>query len=1086
MMFIFKFNLSIFAFLFAFSSYGNSISEFNFDKGAEGWAFYGKGEGQYSKKEGRKNDGSLYLSAQWGDEKTAHYYLENLKPGVYEFSAWIKMFEVQLPAQGDALWHFYDNGSGIESVFRDVHGSCEWSQIKYKVKVTSNGSLDLWFRLKVPGRVWIDDITLRPEVKGSSDKLLTRFPLKKESLQKYLNSEKAIPSTRLRGMELFSFEKSQEELEKGHPFNSFNSKKYTDGIRSAELNQGQYYNFDLKKLPANDWSAFEYIELDIYNPLDRSVQFYLVLGDSSSNNYWSKLNHKTKLASGWNTLSFNLKQWVGERGSHKLKRSLDLKNLKEFFVVVDPDNKIPTTKKFLLDKIRLSSDESPVLPKEILAFDFTNHPKNAMPGFTPVTSQSLYRNERGFGFVKPKFWRMQDSVYADTLNRYSISMTEGSFRIKLPNGRYQIHLNINSMGYWDVPFWRNRTIYLQGLPAFKESRSFGKDYLYDYLIFEETEPVIGDHPFDLYLKRIFSPYVKEVFVNEGYLDIGFEGDASSIGLNSLILFKKENTKIGQEFLANLEEYQKKSYSRIIRSIPPRELGKNIKRKKHVALVNLSSRLEPKDYREPVKTQVKFLGLKSMRLRQLIQFHGVGSETKFKLSLSKLKTKKGDQISGKDIVLSRLMNSFISENLNHETYLLGGKYFRADHGGEFLVPKDESRYILLEIPISKNLKTGLYSGFLKVNFNKEELQVPIEVRVKSKKLPEVMLPVGFLGLDPLQKSYFSGKGYEKLRWLYRDKALKILSKRGFTSFSGLPKVPIVKDGEDWSLDFRPLEQLLRKANRYGFKGPYFSYGGEFPSEYFDDLYDYDKKTKQSNHKKLLAPFEAGLKKLDTQIVYTFSDEAGGYSDKIKSDLEFAKFVKANYPTLRLGGFTQTGVEELKELNNMFDFGFYANFNKSLGKMKNQKWGAYNGTPRALDDPRFGFGPMLFAAQKEGLSHYLDWHMAAYNNYPYFDLDGRESEIAMVYPRSDGSLAPSLKLELSAEGLQDYRLLLLLEKLVKRKNPKNELFRKVAKKWLSKVLKTHSLYQGKEPFTARNKGAYSKFKGELLKHVSNLLN
>ena len=109
------------------------------------------------------------------------------------------------------------------------------------------------------------------------------------------------------------------------------------------------------------------------------------------------------------------------------------------------------------------------------------------------------------------------------------------------------------------------------------------------------------------------------------------------------------------------------------------------------------------------------------------------------------------------------------------------------------------------------------------------------------------------------------------------------------------------------------------------------------------------------------------------------------------------------------------------------------------------------------------------------------MAAYNNYPYFDLDGRESEVAMFYPKSDGSLLTTLKFELSAEGLQDYRLLLLLERSLKRKSAKNKLYFEETKKWISKLLKLYSIDRSKEPFSHKTRKDYSLFKSKLLKHL-----
>lgn len=1081
-----KIYLNIFLYLFSFVAIAMpSATDFDFSNDLENWIITGSGEGKWDKTEGYYKDGSLYLSTQWGDERTANYQMSNLKAGLYELTAWVKMFEVQLPSKGDAFSLFYNNGIGVKSVFRDVHGSSEWSQIKYNVTVTEKGILDIWFRLKTPGKIWIDDISLVKTNEPSMQSIFTRSSLKLSSLKKYLKSETPQPQTKNREIELFSFEKTQEEMETGHPFVELDKTIPLEGLNSAILRHNKKYSFNLKKMKVSNWSAFEYIELSVYNPIERAVPFYLVLSDSDSVNYWSQLNHKTKLAKGWNKLSFNLKQWLGERGKHKIKRSLDLKDLKKFFITVDPGSKHPTSRKFLIDKIRLTSKKSPIIPKGVFAFDFTNHSENVVPGFFPVTSQTLFRKEREYGFVDAKFWKMQDSVYANKLHRYSISLTEGSFRIKLPNGRYIVHLVIDGLGYKEIPFWRNRALYLQNKPVFKESRPFGKDYLIDYLRFEGNEPGVNDNPYDSFLSKIFKTHTLEAFVSNGVLDLGFKGDPTGINLNSLIIYEKKMKKTGDTFLRDLDNYERENYARLTRKTPATKRGLKTRKKTEVSLVSLSSRIEPTDYLNGVKTELNFWGPKGMRHRQLIQLYGLEKDSSFKLKLGKLKTKNGNLLSTKGIQIKRLVNTFISENLNHETYLLAGKYFKSAKNKNILVPKGESRFVLLDIPVNEEQKGGVYTGFFKVSVNKTSKLIPVEIKVNTKKLPKVDLAVGFIGLDPLTKTHFRGTGYKKLRWLYRDKALKLLGSRGFTSFSGFPKAPILKRGETWDIDMTPVKRVFSKAKKYGLTGPFFSYGGDFPEEYFSAINEHDPQSRIDLHKKMSPIFEAALSSIPKEMfVYTYRDEVEGNSGKIESDTEYAKFLKKNYSSLKIGGFSQIASKEQDLLNRQFDYGLYTNFKKGYFS-KDQKWGTFNGSPKALDDPRFGFGPILFAASKEGLSHYLDWHTSNYNNYPYFDLDGRESEVAMFYPKSDGSLLTTLKFELSSEGLQDYRLLKMLEKSLRRNSPKKALFKKNAQKWLNKQLKLHSLYSSNDPFKTWGKGNYTKFQQELRKHLKSLL-
>ena len=139
----------------------------------------------------------------------------------------------------------------------------------------------------------------------------------------------------------------------------------------------------------------------------------------------------------------------------------------------------------------------------------------------------------------------------------------------------------------------------------------------------------------------------------------------------------------------------------------------------------------------------------------------------------------------------------------------------------------------------------------------------------------------------------------------------------------------------------------------------------------------------------------------------------------------------FPFLSLGGFGLFDNENSNKLNSFFEYGFYSSLNQNDKKEiteKHLKWGFYNGSAGNLDDPRFFFGPGLYWARNQGLSHYLDWHFSSVNNYPYYDFDGRESDVVMFYPSSNGQIYPSLKFEMAKEGLHFFQKLKLIENIV----------------------------------------------------------
>ncbi|CAM9961385.1 unnamed protein product, partial [Chrysoparadoxa australica] len=156
--------------------------------------------------------------------------------------------------------------------------------------------------------------------------------------------------------------------------------------------------------------------------------------------------------------------------------------------------------------------------------------------------------------------------------------------------------------------------------------------------------------------------------------------------------------------------------------------------------------------------------------------------------------------------------------------------------------------------------------------------------------------------------------------------------------------------------------------------------------------------------------------------------GGYSNNVERDLKRATFLKKNFGNLRLGGYSHWKDGErggLERLNKTFDVitlngvGFSA-----LNWLKKQEksWGFYNQAEGNRDNPYQTFGRSLWGwSRKQGFSHYLEWNSSAIQNLPYFDLDGREADVAVGIPSKDGRLKPTLKLFQAAEGLQDFRWL-----------------------------------------------------------------
>ena len=978
-----------------------SAETFTFDKSFEDWGSWGNGFAEHQVDVGHNSKGSIHLSTDWDEAQTIHYTWSNLRPGLYKVKAYVRGQNIQPHNDKTSFWHFYDSGSGTESVFTELNGSYDWRKIEYTINVPKK-DLTIWFRLKSPGQAWIDDFSLEPATSAQSLSIENPKPLRESAtLKKAMNSKKELM--------VLDFDKAV----RSHPFSVTS---IPEGGKSGRLASQKYYNFDPTSFMAGNWSQYDRIQLDLYNGNPEFVEFYLTVGDHLTTNYWSQLNHKTHLAPGWNHLSFSLTQLLGERGSHRFNRSLDLTKIKKWFIVLDHNQKFKANSNFYIDNIKFTADPYPVPESGVMAFDFTSQKDNQDSGFKKVTTQNSYNSESGFGFVDPKFWRVEDSQWVGAPYRYSIGIQSGSFKVKLPNGNYQLSLSFERLGYWDVSFWKDRTIIVNGKAVFKESRSNGRDYLKDYLKFESIVPNAHDHPFDLYLSKIFTPHEFSFQVTKGELELEVDGDATGISLNSLIIWKTEDLAKAQKFIAETNKRLKKEFDWMTRSLDPssKKLPDQL-----ISVIEPSLTLKPGEIAPAVQQSLVFKGGNGEKPYQLIQIRGNGE---LSWSLGDLKNSNGNTLKATQLSFFELIPQFISPDLNHETYLVAAKFLKPLRRHAIELDGENTKYVWIQLNVETGSIPGLYKGELKIAGK----VIPLQVDIASYTLPKLNFPVGFFGPDPITPSYFSGGGLDRLTLDYKLKAINILGEAGFTTFSSLPAVKVKPD---YSLDTKQIDEVLTAASRAGMAQEYFSYGGKFPQQLIDGSSRPNGMSENDFYKNVAPNLKAYLNRPGMpKIIHTFSDEAGGYSDRVKEDIELGKKLKAHLPFMLRGGFGSKHETATKELNALFDYGIYSNVSKSqlYSLKRSEKWGSYNVTPGNLDDPRFTFGPGVYYARHAGLNHYLEWHSSAVNNYPYYDLDGRESDVVMFMPTSAGELYTTIRFELAVEGITVLRKLMLLEK------------------------------------------------------------
>lgn len=989
--------MKIFILLSCFISHLVFAEDFSFSRDDRSqWQFYGDGVGRYDYREGRNQKGTLHLSSNPGQVQTAFIELKNIENGKYQIDFYLKSKNAIANQDKTNIWHFYQTQNDTQDVFRELSGQYDWRKVSYTINVTQK-KVTFWFRALGASEYWVDDFSMK---KTSRDISLNIEPAKKLAITpKLMSNRGTTKEIQNQVRTLYSFEKD----EYGHPFTRRN------GV--GDFSPQEFYNFQLGDLKKIDWNIYDRLEMDVFNPNDVLADFNVTLADEKSDAYWNQLNHKQMLSPGWNKVSLSLKQYVGERGSHKILRSLEMNRLKKFFVVIDPDKKIAFTKnKFSIDNIRISSNSYPILPTDIYLINFTDQKSIAIPQYTNVTVNDVYSKESQVGFEKPEFFRVEDSVYASALTKNTIGIKKGSFKISLPNGAYKIKLVANKLGYWDVPFWKDRNLYINSKIAFKESRSDVNSFVKDILIFENVIPQINDNPFDLYLNKIFKPIELDVVVSSGVLDIGFDADVTGFDLNYLIIARKTKLNELARFEKELLLHNRKEFFWLSNSLdkvasPIKQINKDM-----LGFVKASLKLGPYKEESTFKEQ-RWVSGKNQINYAILQIPKTAIAEKVVVDVSEFKN--GPNKLPAPLV-NTLVNQYSSPDMNHETYLLAGKFITELKNNRYTTTPNQSSYVVLTFTTPQEALKGEYESNVLVTVGqfKKEFKLKLNVLALDVKKTQISFPVGYFGLDPMVYSYYTNSEYERLRQEFRLKALNYLALAGFTTFSGLPS------------EEKYLDEVLTKASSLGFKTVY-SYGGKFPQSHIDEILKATGAKRETSKKKLK---DILSNKKWPKIVYTYSDEAGGYSDNLKIDIEKGKLLKKEVPFLGIGGFSSFHNKELHELNKIFDYGFYFNVTKDGQKLiqdAKQTWGFYNGSPTNLDDPRFAFGPALYVARINGAGQYLEWHSSANHNYPYYDFDGRESDVVLFYPKTNGKLELSLRYLMSAEAISFYKKLSYLE-------------------------------------------------------------
>lgn len=817
------------------------------------------------------------------------------------------------------------------------------------------------------------------------------------------------------------------------------------GVLNGKGSPGEYIRFKVNKQIITDLKENDLVKLVINNPTVEEALFFLVMEDEESKDYWSRLNYKSTLTPGENTLYFRLTDKVGQRGSQKNTRKFNFSKLLKLYAIVDPDNEISSSKEFEIRNIEFQKIPLVEVPKDILYFDFALKGKlNPVIGSHVVTDSTEFNLGAGAGFSHIELWKNREANIALLDLNDAISVKNAVFQLSLPKGEYGFILHWDELGYWDVPFWTNRKLFINGVPKVFESRSSTKEFLKDYTRLM-GEPNASQSAYEFYISKIFRPVEGTFKVGEdGNAAFGFEGDETGVSLNSLIIYPIDKQSQMEKFLGELDKLRENEFeihSRRVDSFP-----KAFSKKLESCFLGTSHVLLSPSTSCPSNSNLPKLFVEKLSIDVRVIPR---NDSPIFYEVNKLQYQ-GSEISTKLIKVYEYKYRPKSIDLNHETYHTVGDSVELLNNPSFNPNKYPSRHLLLE---ASALLPGEY--VLELAFEQDGQKSYLKHKFKILENPEKKdgIKVGFLGLNPFPNTYFPSNELKEISNSYLLKAYDIIKESGFELFTGIPEVQISYQGAErrsFSLDSSSADQFINNLSTKEI----YSYNENFPSSL---LTGHQRNAGQSvdsfwkNLKDVLSDFtnrHSGKK-----FVYLYSDEATGYRNAVDEDIKRIDAIKKKFPQLKLGGFGNFDTfEKGKKLYMKWDYGFYTN-PRSKKEIRNltkegQKVGLYNICSGASEDLSFCFGVMSRLLSINGIERYFEWHASAVHNYPGFDLDGREADIALLYIGENGELHRTRRLILAERGVAIGKKFRLLSNFLEDKKALG-LEEMKAKKWLRNI-------------------------------------
>ena len=833
----------------------------------------------------------------------------------------------------------------------------------------------------------------------------------------------------------------------------------SDGAKALRI-AGGYAIMEAKQ----DWSGYDYLKADVHTDSKRPLELTIEIRDTATKGYWTRVNYTTVVPPGTSTLIIPTSLYVGEKS--RPGRPL---NRREITHLVFSIGESPRDALFL-DNVRLERDtqSEAVRFDGLWAFDLGSGTSPLMEGFEQLDVNKTYSKGRGYGWKNADFWRTFDALQPEPLYQDFISVQSGGLALDVPNGRYRVFVNMDSpSGYWgEYQRYRHRALVLEGkrhvdtmdLARFKQK----------YFRFHDSEDLPTDNTFDKYQKALFDEKLHTVEVNDGQLNIDFEGENWACSVSAIVVFPESKAAMGERFLQFTQQRRRFHFDNYFKRVlhePTGNAGSNTSSNSDGGNMTVFARDPMRDVyyndrsedgeRVEKLTVSAFAGEYEPVTFSIIPQRDLGNVT---VSVGELKSDDGATLSASSIDIGYVQYRLSRLTYEGSVYTIAPRFVMPRNNVQ--CPKGVTRRFWMTLRVPDNARSGVYRGQLTIRpEHGNPRQMPIEVIVRKGSLDPIDIPVGPWG-HTVDLPWFDDEAAE---WndALAMKSLQKLREYGFTTCTGLPIVRYdgFKDGNPL-LDFSVGDAQMKRLRHAGFELPVVSY---CPLHGLDLYYKDETAMQQAGFDDyaefIRAIFTAVQKHADETnwlpVYWNIGDEP--VDDDLRRSAENASAYRKAFPNgppffAAASSFTGSNKDDPHfQLSKSLHVANWNSHDEASVKLQHDAggdWAFYNG------GNRWTYGVYMFKTAKQfRMKWRLDWHWNMNAGHPYYALDCREDDYAWCSSTPDGDLIPTVAFERLREGVDDYRRLLTISRLVKA-NPATNRSR-IARKQLTDLVASFQL-------------------------------